>query len=449
MNPPDNSAVVPLLQELIRNRCVNDGTRESGHEYRSVGTLAEFFGETGTVVEPAPGRQSVIYRVPGADPGAASLLLLPHLDVVPVNMAGWSVDPFAAEISDGFVWGRGAVDMLNVTAAMAVVFKSYLTGALAQLPGDLIFAAVADEEAAGGLGARYLVEERFDLVESGFVLTEVAYPSIPTPSGPLHPVVAGEKGPFWSKLRSTGTPGHGSGPYQADNALEPMVGALAGLFATPSPVAITDQWRRFVEELELPGDLGERLTDPDQVDAAIDEVAVTDPRLARYFHSATHLTVSPNTLRAGMKANMIPDEAEAEVDLRALPGMNRDFVDSHLRKAMGRDGDGIEIVPLSDFEATMSGASDPLWQAIEESLWEETSVRRAVPILMPGATDARFFRVRGASAYGVGLFDERVGFSEFLSLFHGHNERVSVRSVELTTDLIGRVVAHFGELSVP
>jgi acetylornithine deacetylase/succinyl-diaminopimelate desuccinylase-like protein len=226
-----------------------------------------------------------------------------------------------------------------------------------------------------------------------------------------------------------------------------MVAALGGLFATPSPVAITDQWRRFVDALELAGDLGERLTDPDHVDGAIDEVAVSDPRMARYFHSATHLTVSPNTLRAGMKANMIPDQAEAEVDLRALPGMDRAFVDSHLRKAMGRDGDSIEIVPLSDYQATMSGASDPLWQAIEESLWEETSVRRAIPILMPGATDARFFRARGASAYGVGLFDERVSFSEFLSLFHGHNERVSVRSVERTTNLIERVVAHFGELS--
>ena len=439
--------VVALLQELIRNRCVNDGTRESGNEARSVATLAEFFGQAGVVVEPAPGRQSVVYRVPGHSPEAPSLLLLPHLDVVPVNPAGWSVDPFAAEISDGFVWGRGAVDMLNVTAAMAVIFKKYLTGALPPLPGDLIFAGVADEEAAGGLGAKYLVEQRYDLVEAPFVLTEVAYPSILTPSGPVYPVVAGEKGPFWSKLRSKGTPGHGSGPYQADNALEPLVSALAGLFGTPSPVAITDQWRTFVGALELAGDLGERLTDPDQVDAAIDEVAVLDPRMARYFHSATHLTVSPNTLRAGIKANMIPDEAESEIDLRALTGMDRAFVESHLRKAMGRDGDRIEIVPLSDFEASMSGGSDLLWQAIEESLWEETGSRRAVPTLMPGATDARFFRARGACAYGVGLFDDRVGFSEFLSLFHGHDERVSVRSVERTTDLLERVIGHFGALT--
>ena len=443
----DHSAVVPLLQELIRNRCVNDGTRESGNEARSVGTLAEFLGEPGTVVEPEPGRQSVVYRVPGLDREAPSLLMLPHLDVVPVNFTGWSVDPFAAEISDGFVWGRGAIDMLNLTAAMAVVFKAYLTGARRQLPGDLILAAVADEEAAGGLGARYLIEEHHDLVEAGFVMTEVAYPAIPTPSGPIHPVVAGEKGPFWSRLRSTGTPGHGSGPYQADNALEPMAAAVGGLFATPAPVVITDQWRRFVAALELAGDLGERLTDPDRVDDAIDEVAVADSRLARYFHSATHLTVSPNTLRAGTKANMIPDEAEAEIDLRALPGMNRAFVDSHLRKAMGRDGDRIDIIPVSDHEASMSAADDPLWRAIEESLWEETGVRRAMPILTPAATDARFFRARGAAAYGVGLFDDRVSFSEFLSLFHGHDERVSVRSVERTTALIEKVVAHFGEFT--
>jgi acetylornithine deacetylase/succinyl-diaminopimelate desuccinylase-like protein len=445
--PGDKSAAVPLLQELIRNRCVNDGTRDSGHEVRSVGTLADFFGESGTVVEPSPGRQSVVYRVPGLDRQAPTLLLLPHLDVVPVNINGWSVDPFAAEISDGFVWGRGAVDMLNVTAVMAVVFKAYLTGARPPLPGDLIFAAVADEEAAGGLGAKYLVQERYDLVQTEYVLTEVAYPAIPTQSGPIHPVTAGEKGPFWSKLRSTGTPGHGSGPYQADNALEPMVAALGGLFTTPTPVVITDQWGRFVAALELSGDLGERLVDPDQVDDAIDEVAVADPRLARYFHSATHLTVSPNTLRAGMKANIIPDEAEAEIDLRALPGMDRAFVDSHLRKAMGRAGDRVDVIPLSDHEASMSAADDPLWRAIEESLWEETGVRRAVPIITPAATDARFFRPRGAAAYGVGLFDDRVGFSEFLSLFHGHDERVSVRSVERTADVIEKVVAHFGEFT--
>ncbi len=145
--------IVELLQELIRNRCVNDGTPESGQEVRSVATIADLLGERGVVVEPLPGRQSVIYRVPGTNPESPALLLLPHLDVVPANPAGWEVDPFAAEITDGFVWGRGAIDMLNVTAAMLVVFGEFWRGARAPLPGDLILAAVADEgPAASGLG---------------------------------------------------------------------------------------------------------------------------------------------------------------------------------------------------------------------------------------------------------------------------------------------------------
>ncbi|HET7846124.1 MAG TPA: M20/M25/M40 family metallo-hydrolase, partial [Acidimicrobiia bacterium] len=114
---------VELLQTLIRNRCVNDGTPESGFESRSVATLTEYLDVEGQVVEPMPGRQSVVYRVPGADPEAPSLALVPHLDVVPVDPAGWSVDPFAAEIVDGFVYGRGAVDMLNVAAAMTVAVR--------------------------------------------------------------------------------------------------------------------------------------------------------------------------------------------------------------------------------------------------------------------------------------------------------------------------------------
>lgn len=438
---------LPLLRELIRNQCVNDGTRESGHEHRSVATLAELFGVAGEIVEPAPGRQSVIYRVPGHSQQAPALLLLPHLDVVPANAEGWSVGPFAAEVADGFVWGRGAVDMLNVTAAMAVVFLEYLLGNLSPLPGDLILAAVADEEAAGGLGARYLVEERPDLVRCDFVLTEVAYPVIATAKGPAYPVSVGEKGPFWSRLVSKGTPGHGSSPYLADNALEPLARAITGLFEMTFPVEITSEWLGIVAALGVSDDLAERLADPDRIDGALADVAVMDPGLARYFHAITHLTVSPNKLTAGVKANVIPDQAEAEVDLRGLPGMDRAFVDDHLRKAMGRDRDRIEIVPIADHVANVSDRSDPLWEAIEDSLEEMTGARNALPILMPVTTDARFFRARGKPAYGAGLFDESLTFSEFLGLFHGNDERVSIESLHRTTGFLRRVVARFGELT--
>ncbi len=439
--------VVELLQQLIRNQCVNDGSRASGYEYRSVKTLQDLFGQPGEVVEPAPGRQSVIYRVPGSDPKAPRLLLLPHLDVVPVSREGWSIDPFGAEIADGFVWGRGAVDMLNLTAAMAVVFAPYLSGDLAPLPGDLILAAVADEEASGVHGAHYLVDHRWDLVATEYILTEVAYPSISTPDGAAHLVAVGEKGPFWTKLRSRGTPGHGSSPYRADNALAPMAAAISGLFETQAPVAITPEWETFVTGLGLEPDLTKRLLDPDLVDEAIADLAVDDPGFAAYAYAVTHLTVSPNMLDAGVKANVIPDSAQAQIDLRALPGMDREFVDAHLRKAMASAGDRIEIEPVADHPANVSTTANPLWQAIGDSVEQLQGHRRLLPMLMPVATDARFFRTKGVVAYGTGWFDDRVAFPEFLRLFHGHNERVSVDSLHRTVQMLQGVIARFGELT--
>ena len=433
---------VQLLQELIRNACVNDGTAESGHEERSVHTLAEYFGVEGEVFEPAPGRQSVVYRVPGSDPDAPSLVLLPHLDVVPVNPEGWSVDPFAAEIADGFVWGRGAVDMLNLTAAMATAFRPYLTGEKT-MPGDLVFAAVADEENAGRLGAEYLTENHWDVVGGDYLLTEVAYPSLSTPSGEVYPVSVGEKGPFWTGLATRGTPGHGSAPYGSRNALRPMVEALHGVFSTPMPVSISDEWREFVASLDLDADLAEALVDPDRVDEAIDRLAVDDPAFARYVHAATHLTISPNILEGGVKVNVVPDEARAELDMRGLPGMDRRFVDEHLRKAMGAAADQVEIVPIDDFPPTASERGNPLWESIADAIEHHTGSRRVVPALMTVATDARFFRRRGTVAYGVGLYDGRVEFGEFLSLFHGNDERVTVESVIRTTRLLETVLERF------
>lgn len=443
--PPVSHPSVELLQQLIRNACVNDGSPASGHEVRSVETLAEFFGARGEVHEPAPGRQSVVYRVPGQRPGTPTLALVPHLDVVPVNRAGWSVDPFAAEISDGFVWGRGAVDMLNLTAAMAVAFRPYLAGEK-QLPGDLLLVAVADEENSGILGARHLVENHWEQVGAEYLLTEVAYPALPGAEGPVYPVAVGEKGPFWTTLNASGAPGHGSSPYGSDNALEPIVEALHGLFTTPMPAAITDDWREFVDGLGLDPDLAEALVDADRVDGAIDRLAVDDPTFARYVHAATHLTVSPNTVAGGIKANVIPDAATAEVDLRALPGMDREFVDQHLRKAMGAAADRIRLVPMSDHAPGSSPRANPLWDAIVDGIEVQTGSRRVVPTLMTVATDARFWRSRGTVAYGVGLFDDRLSFGDFLSLFHGNDERVSVESVVRTTDLLETVLDRFGSL---
>ena len=433
---------VELVQELIRNKCVNDGSPGSGHEERSVSTLTDFFGVKGEVFEPIRGRQSVVYRVQGTDPDAPALALVPHLDVVPAASTGWTVDPFSAEIADGFIWGRGAIDMLNVTAAMAQVFKPYLTGE-ATMPGDLIFAAVADEENAGKLGAGPLVEDHWPLVEAEYLLTEVAYPAIAGKAGPLYPVAVGEKGIHWTKMETDGTPGHGSAPYGVDNALKPLSEAVHGLFATPAPVQITAEWQEFVAAIDLPDNLVAALVDPDRIDEAIDAVAVEEPTLARYIHAVTHLTVSPNIVRGGTKTNTVPEAAYAELDIRILPGMETEYVYEHLRRAAGAVASQISLSRIAGQPATISPRGNPLWDSIVSGIETHTGSRAVLPTMMTGATDARFWRAKGTIAYGVGLHDDAIGFGEFLSLFHGRDERVSIRSVDLTTELLATVLAGF------
>ena len=239
---------VELLRALIQNKCVNDGTPTSGNESRSVATIVDYLGASGTVYEPLPGRQSVLYRVPGTEPGAPSLMLMGHTDVVPVTEAGWTRDPFGGQIAEGFVWGRGAIDMLNLTAAMAVVAKPFIQGEKRPLRGDLLYLAVADEEASGTHGAHYLTENHWGEVAVDFLLTEIAYPPVDFGGGRSYPVSVGEKGPFWTNIHSQGTPGHGSTPYGASNALEPLVGGLARLFETPQLVEITEIWRRLLTD---------------------------------------------------------------------------------------------------------------------------------------------------------------------------------------------------------
>lgn len=440
------SLVIDLFQQLIRNRCVNDGSAESGQEAVSVATLIDFFGVDGEIFEPAPGRQSLVYRVKGSDPAAPSLALLPHLDVVPVDPSGWSVDPFAAEIIDGFVYGRGAVDMLNVTAAMAMAARPYLTGDK-EPRGDLVFAAVADEEAGGPLGAMPLTRDHWDLVGVDYLLTEVAYPALGQGELRSVPVSIGEKGAFWSILKTHGLPSHGSAPYGTSNALHDMVAALAGVVDAESPADISEEWSQFVGHLGLGPESTTRLTDVDQLDDEIDRIASIDPALARYIHAATHLTISANVLHAGVKTNMVADKAHAQVDIRGLPGMDRHFVDTYLRKAMGSGADRVEIIPVMDSLPTVSSIGNPLWEAIGDAVEELDGHRNLAPTMTTVATDARFWREKGTIAYGVGLFDDRMGFSEMLSLFHGHDERMSVASVERTAALYEKVLERFSNKS--
>ena len=427
--------VVELLQQLIRNQCVNDGSPASGHEDRSAAVLASYLEGTGLdlqTFEPTPGRGSLVARIEGSDPDAPTICLCGHTDVVPVTPDGWRRDPFGGELVDGEVWGRGAVDMLNMTASMAVAMKELARRGW-RPRGTLIYAAVADEEAGGTHGAEWLAEHEWDAVGADYVLTESGGIVLPSARGERVTVTAGEKGVAWRRLRVRGTPGHGSMPYGADNAVVKAAEVVRRLAAYRPRAGISDLWLAYLDSMDLPDETRAALADPQRASDAV--ATIDDPRIAKVVHACTHMTVAPNVVRGGVKTNVIPDVVDVEVDIRTLPGETADDVARNLDEALGDLASQVEVAVISDGVATASPMETPMWDALGRAVGAAYPQATLAPRLTAGGTDARFFREHGAIAYGAALYSRRVTAAEFATRFHGHDERVDVESLGLTTQL--------------
>jgi acetylornithine deacetylase/succinyl-diaminopimelate desuccinylase-like protein len=426
--------VTDLLQRLIRNGCVNDGTVESGHEARSVDLLrSELEGLSLDLesFEPEPGRASLVARIEGTDPTAPTLLLMGHTDVVPANPDGWRRDPFGAELVDGEVWGRGAVDMLNLTASMAVAV-SRLARSGWKPRGTLVYLAVADEEALGTYGAEWLTPHASDAVRADYVITESGGIPMPTAEGIKLPVIVGEKGAYWCELIVRGTPGHASQPFRTDNALVTAAEVVRRLAEYRPEAQIHETWRRFIEGMAFPPEMTAPLLDP----ARITDFCETLPLgLARQAHACTHTTFAPTVAHGGTKTNVIPDRVTLEVDIRTLPGQTGEEVRRLLADVLGDLADRVEMRLVSDDPSTSSPADTPLWQALERVTGRLHPGSGLIPFLTVGATDARFFRRLGVPSYGFGLFSERLTFEQFSTMFHGDDERVDLESLRLSTEL--------------
>lgn len=429
--------VTELLRQLIRNACVNDGTEGSGGEVRSADTLVSYMEGSGLDFqrfEPLPGRESIVARIEGSDPDAPSLVLMGHTDVVPVNPDGWDRDPFGAELIDGVVWGRGAVDMLDTTASMAVAFKRLAQGGFTPR-GTLIFLGVADEEALGTWGARWLTENEPDAVRADYVLTEFGGMRFPiaTQGGPKMAVMVGEKGTYWCTIRVRGTPGHASMPFRTDNALVKAAEVVRRLAAYEPRTEMHEIWTRFVDSMDFPDDMRKMLLEPDSFRSLIEQSPLG---IARMLHACTHTTFAPTILHGGVKTNMIPDSVDLQVDVRTLPGSSADDVRAQMREALGDLYDEVEIIADSDFGSTASPMDTPLWDVLRDVTSALVPGSSTVPFLIVGATDSRYFRTNlGTTCYGYGLLSEKIPFNEFAQMFHGDNERVDQESLRLSTDL--------------
>lgn len=424
---------VELLQTLIRNECVNDGTAQSGNEIRSVDVLQSFLEGAGIAMqryEPTPGRSSLVARIEGSDPAAPSVCLMGHTDVVPVDPQGWSRDPFGGELVDGEVWGRGAVDMLNLTASMAVAVRDLARRGF-RPKGDLIYFAVADEESGSKHGAQWVADHAADAIRCDYVLTESGGIHTGSPDAPFVGVNVGEKGVAWRKLRVRGTPGHGSAPFRSDNALVKAAAVIQRLAAYRPAPRFHDLWRHEVESMGLDEETTRMLLDPAHVDDTL--AAMPHAGLARHLHACSHTTFSCNVIEGRMKTNTIPSAIDIGVDIRTLPGEDADDVEAHLVEALGSLAGEVEVEIIINDPASISRIDNPMWDALQRSVNRPFPAARLSPQLVVGFTDARILRRMGSVAYGAGLFSPDVEAGEFASRFHGNDERIDVESLRLTT----------------
>jgi acetylornithine deacetylase/succinyl-diaminopimelate desuccinylase-like protein len=423
-----------LLRTMIRNACVNDDTVGSGQEIRNVQALEDYFAGSGLACrrfEAAPGRASLVARIEGRDPKAPTLLLMGHTDVVPANPAGWRRDPFGGDLVDDIVWGRGATDMLNLTATMAVAARR-LAAAGFRPRGTLIYLAVADEEAGGSYGAQHLTRHALDAVRADYVITESGGVPIPTKAGHTLKVTVGEKGGNWRRLTVNGTPGHGSRPFKTDNALVTAAKVVQRLAEYRPKARILDAWRGYVQSLHLEPGLTEALTDPDRVYDAISDL--DNLALAREAHACTHTTFSPNIAHGGTKVNVIPDRVDIDVDIRSLPGVEQHEVEAMIKEALGPLVSKVTIETPSDRRrgGSVSPTDTPLIAAIRRVAKRMMPDSTVVPAITTGGTDAKFFRWKGIPAYGFGLQSLRIPYTEYPVMFHGNNERVDTESLKLS-----------------
>jgi acetylornithine deacetylase/succinyl-diaminopimelate desuccinylase-like protein len=455
--PTDLDACVEHLRALIRIPSVNPpdggpdvaaGRDPIGGEAAAARYCADVLGDAGIeaeVIELVPGRGSCLGRMRATGPATEPpLILLSHLDVVPVDAESWSRDPFGGDLVDGVVWGRGAVDMKNmVSMELAVMLALRKSGA--ELRRDVIFAAVADEEAGGEHGARGLVARRPELFHdaqgraAAAALNEVGGYSITIGDRRFYTIQVAEKGIVWTRVRTTGAPGHASMPH-ADNAAVKLATAITALVADHAgrgarmlPV-VAD----FLTALGL--DEVARLAEDDPVAArAILETRVDDPAMRRSLDAMLRDTVTPTVLHSGKKVNVMPGAGEAELDVRTLPGTDQAQLLAHLQ---GVVGEGASVEAIVALPAVEWPADAEIVGLMHAALSRADPDATALPMMITPGTDAKALAQLGIPCYGFAPLRLDAHFP-FVELFHGHDERVPVSALAFGLPVLAEVVARY------
>lgn len=432
------------LQALIRI----DTTNPPGNETPAAEYVAEMLRSAGLdpqLLGGEPERMNVVARLKG-DGSKRPLMLAAHLDVVPAERDKWSCDPFGGEIRDGYLWGRGAIDMKQM-AVMSALVVMRLAKEKVPLGRDVIFAGVADEEAGCDMGSRWLVDNHPELVRAEYVLGEAGGFTVHLNGKELYPVSIAEKGVVWLKLSMTGSPGHGSIPRD-DNVVARLGALVHRLGTTRLPqhrTRVADLYlkavgatQRFPLNVLLP-----RLYLPALGKAILDRFP--DRGAANALAAVLSNTANPTMLRAGDKVNVVPGRAEAFVDGRTLPGETAASLIAEIRKLTEDLGD-VDIEILREMPPVETTTETPLWQVIGDVMKRRIPQGTMVPMLMPGFTDAKQWSRLGAKCYGfmpTRFPDDGTRFSD---LFHGHDERIPVDGLAEGVEILYEVVKRLASL---
>jgi acetylornithine deacetylase/succinyl-diaminopimelate desuccinylase-like protein len=431
--PPTTFAedeVVTLASELIRIDTTNTGDPDTVVGERAAAEyvaekLAEVGYETTYVESGAPGRGNVVARLAGEDSGRGALLVHGHLDVVPADASEWSVHPFSGAVQDGYVWGRGAVDMKDMVAMTLAMARRFKRDGI-RPKRDIIFAFLADEEAGGHYGAQWLVENRPELFEGATeAISEVGGFSITVKDGVrAYLIETAEKGIAWMTLRVRGRAGHGS-MTNDDNAVTKLTEAVAKLGRHRFPLVLTDSVREFLAGItELTG----IEFDEDNLEESVAKLG----NIARMIGATLRDTANPTMLKAGYKANVIPSIAEATVDCRILPGRQEAF-ERELDEILGPDVER-EWTGLRPLETTFDG---PLVDHMTASITAEDPGAKTLPYMLSGGTDAKSFAQLGIRCFGFAPLRLPADL-DFSALFHGVDERVPIDALKFGTRVLDR-----------
>ncbi|MDH6216909.1 M20/M25/M40 family metallo-hydrolase [Streptomyces pseudovenezuelae] len=423
--------VVDLCRELIQIDTSNYGDHSGPGERKAAEYVAEKLAEVGLdpqIFESHPGRASTVARIEGADPSRPALLIHGHLDVVPANAADWTHHPFAGEVADGCVWGRGAVDMKDMDAMTLAVVRDRLRSGR-KPPRDIVLAFLADEEAGGTYGARHLVDKHphlFEGVTEG--ISEVGgFSFTVSEERRLYLIQTAEKGMHWLKLTVAGTAGHGSMIHR-DNAITELSEAVARVGRHKFPVRVTKTTRAFLDEL---GDaLGTQL-DPEDMESTLARLG----GIAKLIGATLSNTANPTQLNAGYKVNVIPGEATAHVDGRFLPGFEDEFL-ADLDKLLGPNVRREDVHSDKALETDFDGA---LVAAMQSSLLAEDPTAKAVPYMLSGGTDAKSFDDLGIRGFGFAPLKLPPEL-DFAGMFHGVDERVPVEGLKFGVRVLDRFI---------